>query len=322
MRSRTVRWWIGEVSVPLGFVAVLVALPLAFWDRLPESIARHWDLSGVPDGWSPRWAFVLTIAVLGGLAWSALIAAGIRGMASKALTSVVYFLLGIFVGVTSVTVWANIDLRAGELAQEVGFLSVLAVIVGAAVFGALGWFLSEAEPGFGARTPGDQVLTMELDPDESAVWLGRSHSVMWTLAGGVLVGTAVVLGNAVAAVPLVVAVLMFWFSAARVSVTSAGVTIGAGPWGWPTRHVALSDIAWAESLNVEPLAYGGWGLRLRGVGENRTTAFIVRKGAGLRLVRDNRSDIVVTIDNPDGGVALLNTLLDVRPKAASSEGEE
>jgi hypothetical protein len=322
MRSRSIRWWIAEVSVPLGLVAVLVALPLAFWDRLPESIARHWDLSGVPNGWSPRWVFVLLIAVLGGLAWSALISAGIRGMASKAITSVVYFLLGIFLGVTTVTVWANIDLRSGEVAQEVGFLPVLAVIAGAVVFGALGWFLSEAESGFGPEAVGDQVLTMQLDPDESAVWLGRTHSVVLTLAAGLLAGTAVVLLDAVGAVLLIVAILMFWFSAARVSVSAKGVTIGAGPWGWPAKRLALSEISWAESLDVEPLTYGGWGLRFRGLRENRTAALVVRKGPGLRLVRANQADIVVTVDNPDGGVALVNALLGVRPKAATSEGEE
>ncbi len=322
MRSRSMRWWIAEVSVPLGLVAVLVALPFAFWDRLPESLARHWDLSGVPNGWSPRTGFVVIIAVLGFLIWSALISAGLRGMASKALTSVVYFVLGILVGATALTVWANVDLRSGEVAQEVGFLPVMAMILGGVFFGALGWFLSAAESGFGTETVGDQVLTMQLDPDESAVWLGRAHSVVLTLAAGILAGTGVVLHDAVGAVLLVVGVLMFWFSAARVSVSATGVTIGASPWGWPAKHVALSEISWAESLEVEPLAYGGWGLRFRGLRENKTAALIVRKGPALRLVRADKADIVVTVDSPDGGVALLNTLLGVRPKAATNEGEE
>ncbi len=322
MKSRSVRWWLSEVVVPAGFVVALASLPLAVWDRLPDSIARHWDASGVSNGWSPKGPFVILMVVLGIVAWSSMLTATIRGSGSKALTATIYFVFGTLLGATAYTVWANLDLEADEVAATVGVLHVGALIGGATVIGAIGWFLSDSEADIGSKTSSDELLTIDLDPAESAVWLGSSSSLFFTPLAGLFVAAAVVLRDVTSVVFVIVALLMFMFSASRVSVTSVGVVVGAGPWGWPNKVVPLSEVARAESLYVEPMAFGGWGLRLKGVGDDRASAFIVRKGEGMRLVRPHQSDIVVTVDSPDGGVGLINALLALRSEEKISEGKE
>ena len=48
MTSALRKWY------PLLLAAVGVAMSLAVYSRLPETIATHWDLDGNPNGWMPR----------------------------------------------------------------------------------------------------------------------------------------------------------------------------------------------------------------------------------------------------------------------------
>ena len=46
--SRTKTWY------PVLFVLVAVGMSAAVYQRLPETMAVHWDLDGNPNGWMPR----------------------------------------------------------------------------------------------------------------------------------------------------------------------------------------------------------------------------------------------------------------------------
>ena len=59
MRKR----WMGLVVTGLAAIVSLAA-----WQYLPERVATHWNVSGVPNGYSPRWlAAMLLPAVLVGV---------------------------------------------------------------------------------------------------------------------------------------------------------------------------------------------------------------------------------------------------------------
>ena len=322
MTDLTKRWWLSDVVIPAGFAVAIAALPLTVWDRLPDSIARHWDASGAPNGWSPKGSFTALLTGFALVVVLSLVAVGLRGMKSKAATFTAYFVLGTLLGATAHTVSANLDLAPGDTAADLGFLALAGLLGLAAVVGVVGWFLSDGDSGIGEKPGRSEAVTMDLDPTERAVWLGSAKSVPLTVGGGLLVAIALLMRNTVSVVLLVVSVLLFLFSASRVSVTSAGVTIGVGPWGWPKKHVPLGAIERAELLEVEPMAFGGWGVRFRGLGDNRTAALVVRRGPGIRLVRPNRADIVVTVDNPDAGAGLINALLTPHSDAAAVEGGE
>lgn len=69
----------------------------------------------------------------------------------------------------------------------------------------------------------------------------------------------------------------------------------------------MSAISQAEVETVAPMSYGGWGYRLRpGV-----RAIVTRGGAGLRLVRDGKADLVLTVDDAPTGAGLINSMLGV-----------
>ena len=63
----------------------------------------------------------------------------------------------------------------------------------------------------------------------------------------------------------------------------------------------------AEVEQVNPMAYGGWGYRLRpGV-----RAIVTRGGESLRLVRAEKADLVLTVDDAATGAGVINSMLGV-----------
>ena len=63
----------------------------------------------------------------------------------------------------------------------------------------------------------------------------------------------------------------------------------------------------AEVEQVNPMAYGGWGYRLRpGV-----RAVVTRGGEALRLVRTGKADLVLTVDDAATGAGVINSILGV-----------
>jgi hypothetical protein len=55
------------------------------------------------------------------------------------------------------------------------------------------------------------------------------------------------------------------------------------------------------------MSYGGWGYRIRpGV-----HAIVTRGGESLRLVREGKADLVLTVDDAQAGAGLINTMLGV-----------
>jgi hypothetical protein len=69
--------------------------------------------------------------------------------------------------------------------------------------------------------------------------------------------------------------------------------------------VPMAEITRAEVEDISPMSYGGWGYRIRpGV-----RAVVVRGGPSLRLVRTDKADLVLTVDDPQTGAGLVNSLL-------------
>jgi hypothetical protein len=95
-------------------------------------------------------------------------------------------------------------------------------------------------------------------------------------------------------------------SSVRVTASEKGFVVGFGWWGWPRRRIRLDAIDHAEALDdVRPIAYGGWGYRITGT----ATAVVLRRGPGIRIVRDRGREVVVTVDDPDRGAGVVNDLV-------------
>ena len=310
MKNAGIRWWLTTIIVPGLMLAAVVAIPLLFSDRLPDPVARHWNLSGRPDGDSPLWVLVVFAGGFAVLAWLSLVVADRRGISSSSLAALVYFIGATLVGVQALTVWANLDASSWESAEQVGLIEVTAVLAAAVLVGTVGWFLAGKGLAIPYQAPEMPMATVDLETGEQAVWVGKSESRWVPVLGlGLIVAAGLILGI-LGAILFVVSVLAFFFSAARVAVSDRGVSIGLGWWGWPRRVVSLDDISRAEVLDVEPMSFGGWGLRVvGGRAPTGTWALVIRRGPGLRITRPDHADIVVTVDDPEQGAGLVNDLL-------------
>jgi hypothetical protein len=91
------------------------------------------------------------------------------------------------------------------------------------------------------------------------------------------------------------------------TVDRRGLTIACGPLGWPRHTVPLADIASAERTDIDPWRVGGWGLR-KVPTRPGATAIVVRAGDGIRVLRRDGRELLVTVPDAATGAALLNDL--------------
>lgn len=291
-------------------LVVLIAIPLLWSDRLPDPVARQWGLDGAPNASSPLWVLLLITGGILALTWISLIFAHRQSSATSSSVAVVYFIGALLVSLQVITVWANLDAASWQGAQHMNLIQVAVVIGVAVVWGAVGWFLYGTGTAILHPSPGTPQATAHLDARQTVVWVSRAQS-RWMpfLAIGLLI-TGLLIGGAAPLLLGAIAVIVFTFSAAQMRVSDQGVDIGLGWWGWPSKTYQLDELSAAEAIDVDPLSFGGWGLRvISGHALTRTWALTIRRGPAIRLVRKNGPDIVVTIDEPDTGAGLINDLL-------------
>jgi hypothetical protein len=145
----------------------------------------------------------------------------------------------------------------------------------------------------------------DLDPSTNPVWSGRGRGTVLIVIGLIMLSIAIALWSVVSLVLLAITLLVLVFSEVRATISSRGVVVSLGWLGIPSWLVPLQTISGAEIEDVSPLAYGGWGYRVR----PGARGVIVRGGASLRLSRIDRPDLVLTVDDAERGAGVLNALL-------------
>lgn len=311
------------VAGPLAAVLVTVVTALLLAGDLPDPIATHWGTSGEPDGHMPLPLFLALVAVAELAAWGALLwQARARREDGLQLTFAPYAwaTIAFLAALALITFAANAEAADWRAADEVGLLSVAIALAAGALAGLAGWALERGRPlGAGVAEIGSAAAAggavSRVAPGERAVWsrslVSRPAAVgaVVLLAGFVVAGilTGGATGWVLIAAGVVAAVSAGTLSEIVATVDARGLTVAFGPFGWPRKRVALDQIARADTLTVEPLKYGGWGYRKvprrRGV-----TAVVLRGGEGLRVVRIDGRELIVTIDDAAAGAALLEAL--------------
>lgn len=323
--------------------AVLAALPLAFWHRLPDPMAVHWSGTS-PDSAMSRTAGLITLLLL----WAALAAvvvavdvygnrpdtvlrAGERGAGSgggsraRAL-GVAFPVLGgvgvLFAGLEAWTVWANLDRTDWRDAAHVGWPFVFLFVAGLAA-GYAGWLVERAiAPPEPATRPADRPR-LDLRPGERVAWTGEvaNRPILWAGAAlGVLfavgmVGTVV--GPWGPPLPVTLGALLLSgvllvFGRVRVTADARGLRVVFGPLGWPVQRVALARITDVTVEDLRPMQVGGWGYR----GLPGSAAVMLRGGPCLVVRYDEgRNRLIVSVDGAEEAAAVLNAL---RPVPAAS----
>ncbi|WP_158845366.1 DUF1648 domain-containing protein [Streptomyces sp. NRRL WC-3742] len=317
--SRGALW--GAVAWTLGVMALLLAMPLAARDRLPEQVATHWSGSD-PDGSMSVTAAALFPAGIW-LLVTLFVAAAFRfrlGQARAVFAAVLACTGVLLTGAQASIVHANLDRARWQDAEPMG-LQVVLIILASGTAGALAWLATRrtaAAPAGPtpptALVPGAPVL--RLPAGERAVWLSHAANVPLQVAATVLgLGALALLLTSATGLtdgpwPAVVclallAVTLMLGASAQVRVTAQGLHVGFGPFGLPARHWALADL---ESARVEVRTArqaGGWGYRIN----DRGTTVMLRRGECL-VVRTRRgADFAVSVDDAERGAGLLNSLL-------------
>lgn len=298
-----------------GLPPLVAALPglvtlLVGWDRLPGTVASHFSLTGQADGTAGRWTLlvlVVALPVLLALVFGAIAAvpATRRGRSDPARLMVcLSWATGVLVGgLGLLVVLANLDAvdPLAVVLPGVGMAAVLAVTLAA---GALGWPLAPVSPVL--RVDAGAVPVLRLGATERASWTGRCASWLLGGIGPLMIVTGVpvaVWGSWAGGAALVVGgLLVAWSCVISVTVDRTGLTVGLGPIGVPRLRVPLARIAEAHVEDIVPLGYGGWGLRMH----PGTLAIVLRSGPGIVVTRRSGRTLVVTVDDAETAVGLLN----------------
>jgi len=275
-------------------------LPLvAFWSRYPDPLAVHWGFSGPPNGEMALLVYAALLAAGLILNWGALIAGGRHTMPSAPLTAVTYFIMGLLAAVNAQIVIANLDAVSWEAADEMSAPLLIVVLVVGALAGAVGWLAAGGSHG----VPVDVPLVAVLAPTK--VWSG-SASNGWVALGAVLPVLVVLFIDPIWTVLMVaIAIVMVAFSSVRVEADEQGVTVNIGPFGWPRSHIPIEEITGAAAFDIKPMAYGGWGYRVR----SGVRAFVIRSGPAIRIERSHGPDTLVTVDDAPVGAATIGALV-------------
>ena len=121
-------------------------------------------------------------------------------------------------------------------------------------------------------------------------------------------GAPLGLGWFLAVVGVVVGVLGWWMSSLEVRLDARAFTVAFGPFGWPRRRIALTDVRDASAIVVEPREWGGWGYRW--IPWARASAAVIRRGPGIVLVLADGRRFAVTVNDAVAGAQATSAALD------------
>ncbi|GAA2779396.1 DUF1648 domain-containing protein [Saccharopolyspora taberi] len=323
-------WFVlGAVAWALLVGAGLVALPLAFADRLPDPLATHWGPSGVADGSMSRSGFLLVPLI----PWTAIVAAsflfalrgGLRRRFNRAWMcgSLVGGAAFVF-GIAGTTVWANAGAEHWRQARSLSWQGFLVfglaalIAVGTSRLANRGPDVPRPETG-----PGPEL---RLRAGQRAVWVGAVSSrvlLVLSLASLLIALMFAVMGSyfdeeLVWSAPVVLVLcglVCLVLSSMRVQVGDNGVRIAFGPLRWPVRRLALERIESAGAERRSPVEVGGWGYRVL----PGQTAIMLRGGECLVLRLTSGRRFYISVDGAERGAELVNAL--VTERSALGDGD-
>ena len=305
-----------ELALALPGVVAAVAVvvsSLLLADRVPATVPSRWGADGLVVDTLPLWGLTLAMGALVVVLAGVLAVVGRRigphgaqRLASGLAVGAPLAVLALHVGTLLAAAEGGADAR---FPGGAGLVALGLLVVGTAVTAAV------VEP-VDQPTTHLAVRTVEVVPGEAVVWSGRTSAPRWLSA--VLVATGVVtVPLAAVEVPwvgglvLVVVLLALSLLTARVTVGPAGLRIRLGPLGVVRLDVPLDEIVAVDAIEVDPLAHGGWGVRLM----PGLRAVVFRSGPGLRVEQRDGPTTVVTLDRAAEAAGVLRAHVDARAAA-------
>ncbi len=295
--------WLTLGAVPLVIYGSIIVPFVLFWSDLPNPMASHWSLSGNADGAMPP---IVLLVLLVGIA--AAVHVAVVRVVTRTPVEAASFVAGLYVigavlaGVGWLSVLANRDQGSWEAADGVGLLQILVLVAVAGVAGFVGWVLVGGRSV--DRPDADRPMLDVAEPGH-VVWASRGTGKLFYVVGAVLIVAGLATWGWSTVVLIVIGIVIVTFAEVRTTVSNRGVIVSMGWLGIPSWTVPLSSLTAAEIEVISPMSYGGWGYRIRpGV-----RAVISRGGEAIRLVRTDKADLVLTVDDAETGAGLINSML-------------
>lgn len=317
-RSRRRRHLTGAL-VTFGSLLILAAAGGVVWSwrsQLPDPVASHWGVDGMPDGFTshtgmlalPLGLGTAMVLLFGAATWALGQTAVIRRIGGAMTVWVALFLSTIVVGTLSIQRGLS-DARDAGPVDGVLLAAILGPIVPAILVAVL--VPADIRQPTAAPVAADAPRVRLVD-GERAVWIGRAGtSVAFVIAVPILVlgVVGVVLSRiwAVLIIDAIIVAALVTLTAFVVRVDRTGLTVRSAV-GWPRYRVPLDEVVRADVTQVSPVKdYGGWGWR---VGRQGRVGVVLRKGEALLVERTGGRSIAVTVDGAATAAGLLNTLAD------------
>ncbi|MDM7855971.1 DUF1648 domain-containing protein [Cellulomonas alba] len=301
--------------VPLAVLLVAGLAIASFADELPDRVATHWDSTG-PNGTGTLAGFLaVALGVPAVVAVGCWLLAVLAGRSSGTRRISVGFAVGFAIAFAVMAVGALAVQRGIEDGLDAPGIDgvVVAGILAGVVLGVAVALLAprDAPQPTAERVPAD-APRLDLAPGARAAWTrtvsSRSTAVVVGVVCVVLVLLAVVLHTPLTlVVAVVLAAMLGTMFVFHVSVDERGLTVRSAL-GWPRLVIPLDEVEQARVVHVRPVPeFGGWGYRL---GRGGRTGIVLRTGPGVEVERTGGRTYVVTVDDAERAVALLNTLAD------------
>jgi hypothetical protein len=317
-RNRRRRHLTGAVVTAVGLLILLGAAALIWsWrDQLPDPVATHWGIRGVPDGFSSLGGSLAVLLGIGGglvllfgaTTWALGHTSVTRRIGAAATVWAALFLSIVVVGSLSVQ-------RGLADAHDAGPVDrvLLAAVLGSVLPSVITAILVPGD----VRQPTTEAVAADaprvrLVDGERAVWIAKSGTVVAFVVAVPLVVVSVVFAVltrawALLIVDAIVIGALVTLTSFVIRVDRTGLTVRSAV-GWPRYRVPLDEVLKADVTRVSPLKdFGGWGWR---VGRHGRVGVVLRTGEALLVERTGGRSIVVTVDGAATAAGLLNTLAD------------
>lgn len=301
------RSWLALGLVP-AMLAVAIVLPFAlYWGEIPSPMATHWGFDGAPDGSMNPGLILVLLAGFFGVVWlGAVRTAGRLSGEAPSFLAVLYGIGGLLAAVGWLSVLANRGAADWMRADTLGALPVALVVIAGVVAAMLGWVLGG---GSAATQPSVPAPALGGVDPQLTIWAGRGSSRILTIVAGAVIVIGLATWSIATLLLVLIGALMLTFAEVRVIVAGGGVLVSHGWLGFPSWKIPLGEISAARVEDVRPMAYGGYGYRVRpGV-----RAIVMRGGPSLYLERRDKPDILFTVDDPITGAGLVNSMLEAEP---------
>jgi hypothetical protein len=298
--------------------ALLVVVAVTIGPRLGDTLASHWSGGGPADGFSGTWSSFAVVAVIVAVLTAVSVAAALtrRGRPSRLIAGGAASFAGLVACAWVATALATAAAPTPE--EAVAGWTPLLSIAGLA----WGVVVGVLATGSGVRAAADlevdglvAVRPVALRPGERLAWSGTTGSRVFLVMGSALIVGAIVGGvvlsstgasSAVvyAAVLLIAGVAVLALGRVRLTIDRRGVRLVSALFGVRLLRVRLEDVAGVDTETLDPLSWGGWGLRV----SKRGTAYVTGRRPGIVVRRRDGSAVAVTIDDAESAASVAAAL--------------